>query len=137
MNGLLQDLILCCEVGLVGLCGGLMAEPDVTGRGLLGEVGELGGIGALLGDSYVFVLMCGGVGLSIVRMESASESETPDRVARSEYESSIDVMPVTSDEVDIRIVSVSESVELIVDIVRSEAALESPSEDGANAISCL
>jgi hypothetical protein len=34
-------------------------------------------------------------------------------------------------------VSVSEAEELIVDIVRSEAALESPSEDVARPISCL
>lgn len=136
MNGLLQDLILCCEVGLVGLWGGLIAELDIMGRGLLGDVGEPGGIGAFLGD-WKDVLMNGGSGPSIVRMEAASDSDMSDSVARSEYESSIDVKPVASDEVDIRIVSVSESVELMVDIVRSEAALESPSEEGANAMSCL
>jgi hypothetical protein len=122
-----------------------IVEWDVRGLGLrgevgeVGEVGELGGIGAFLGDSYD-VLMKGGVGRSIVRIESPSSSEISDSAERSEYEFSMEDIAVLSEAVDIRIVSVSEVVELIedmVDIVRSEAALESPSEDAARPISCL
>jgi hypothetical protein len=135
-NGLLQDLTLGDdELGLVGLSGGSIW--DVGNLGLLGEVGELGGIGAFLGDSYD-VLMNGGVGPSIVLIESPSFSEISDNVDRSEYELMIDVIPVASEAVDIRIVSVSEVAELIVDIVRSEAALEdTPSDDVAIPISYL
>jgi hypothetical protein len=137
---LLQDLTFCeDEFSLDGLGGVSIVEWDVMGLGVRGEVGELGGIGAFLGDSYD-VLMKDGLGLSIVRIESPSSSETSDSAERLEYEFSIEDIAVLSEAVDIRIVSVSEVVELIVDmvdIVRSEAALESPSEDAATPISCL
>ena len=103
----------------------------------MGEIGEFGGIGAFLGDSYD-VLMNGGVGPFIVLIESPSSSDISDSGARSEYELIIEVIPVASEAVDIRIVSASELSELIVDIVRSDAALEeTPSEDVAIPISYL
>jgi hypothetical protein len=145
MNGLLQDMIFN-EGGLAGLSGGSPNESAVDGLLVLGEMGdagESGGSGAFLGDSYE-VLMNGGLGLFIVRIESLSSSEISVIIDWSEYAFRIDDTPVSSEEVDNRIVLVSEAKELdidivvdIVDIVRSEAALESPSEDGANPISCL
>jgi hypothetical protein len=114
INGLLQDLILC-DGGLAGLSGGSPAESELDCLLVLGEVGEVGesgGSGACLGDSY-------------------------------EYAFNIDDTPVSSEEVDSRMVLVSEASELFVDIVdivdmlRSETALDSPSEDAAIPISCL
>jgi hypothetical protein len=70
---LLHDLNFC-DRGLVGVGGGSAAELDVDGLAVLGEVGESGGIGAFLGDSYD-VLMSSGLGRFIVRIESPSSSE--------------------------------------------------------------
>jgi hypothetical protein len=81
--------------------------------------------------------MFGGVDFLIVRIESPSSSEIPDNVERSEYAFSTEDARFLSEEVDSRIVSVSDPEELIVDIVRSEAALDSPSDEGAKPISCL
>ena len=92
---------------------------EVGDPGEVGEVGEPGGIGAFLGDAYN-VSTKGGVGGSIVRIEAPSSSSIPDNVVRSEYE-------VSRDGVDKRIVSASE-LELIVDIVRSDAILDALSE---------
>jgi hypothetical protein len=83
-NGLLQDFTLFDEVlGLDGLGGESGVVWDVEGLENRGEVGEFGGKGALLGDSYD-VLINGGVGPSNVRIESPSSSEIPDNVERSE-----------------------------------------------------
>jgi hypothetical protein len=71
---LLQDLNFC-DRGLVGVGGGSAPELDVDGLAVLGEVGESGGIGAFLGDSYD-VLMSSGLGRFIVRIESPSSSES-------------------------------------------------------------
>jgi hypothetical protein len=144
INGLLQDLILC-DGGLAGLSGGSPAESELDCLLVLGEVGEVGesgGSGACLGDSYD-VLMNGGLGLFIVLIESLSSSVIPVEIDRFEYAFNIDDTPVSSEEVDSRMVLVSEASELFVDIVdivdmlRSETALDSPSEDAAIPISCL
>lgn len=73
-------------------------------------------------------------------MEAPSSSSIPARVARSKYELAIELVRAI-DEVDKRIVSASELHELIVDIVRSDAALdalpESERDDAPIPASCL
>jgi hypothetical protein len=125
------------EDGRVGLSGGSAVVGDDGILGVLGEVGDCGGIGAFLGDSYD-VLIKDGLERPVLRIESLSSPDNSDNVERSEYELiSVDI-PVLSEAVDMRIVSVSDAVELIVDIVRSEAALEDiPSEDAARPMSYL
>jgi hypothetical protein len=121
----------------VGLSGGSAAVGDDGTLGVLGEVGDCGGIGAFLGDSYD-VLMNDGLGRPVLRSESLSSSDISDKVERSEYELIKVDIPVLSEAVDMRIVSVSDAVELIVDMVRSEAALEDiPSEDATTPTSYL
>ena len=119
-----------------GLDGSTKKVGDVRDRGDVGEVGEFGGMGAFLGDSYD-VLTYVGVDCSIVRIDALSSSSIPDNVIRSEYEFSIEFTRV----LPLRIVSVSELLELIVDIVRSDAILdalsESECEEAAMPMSCL
>tara|TARA_R110002003_G_scaffold111_17_gene9528 strand:- start:3302 stop:3742 length:441 start_codon:yes stop_codon:yes gene_type:complete len=143
-NGLLQGFTFCDrESALEGLVGRSALVGDDGGlmnRGEVGEVGELGGIGAFLGDSYA-VLTYGGVGPSTVRIEAPSSSSSlSPKGDRSEYEFRIEDTLVVLEEVDSRMVSVSDAkelvVELIVDIVRSDAALDAES-DVAKPMSCL
>jgi hypothetical protein len=119
-----------------GLDGFVKKVDDVGDRGEVGDVGELGGMGAFLGDSYE-VLTDGGVDCSIVRIDALSSSSIPYNVVRSEYEFRIEFTRV----ILLRIVSASELLELIVDIVRSDAILEalveSEYEDAAMPMSCL
>jgi hypothetical protein len=70
------------------------------------------------------VLTNGDEACSILRIDALSSSSIPDNVVRSEYEFSIEFTRV----ILLRIVSVSELLELIVDIVRSDAILDALSE---------
>ena len=111
------------ELGLDNVIVGSAKKFEVGDRGDVGEVGALGGMGAFLGDSYD-VLTNGGVDCSIVRIDALSSSSIPDNVILSEYEFKIEFTRVIPD----RIVSASELLELMVDIVRSDAILEALSE---------
>ena len=124
-NGLLllHAFTLFDELGLDIVLVGSAKEFEDGDSGDVGEVGALGGMGAFLGDSYD-VLTNGGVDCSIVRIDALSSSSIPDNVILSEYEFKIEFTRVIPD----RIVSASELLELMVDIVRSDAILEALSE---------
>lgn len=136
MNGLLQDFpFVADDVGLEGL-EELGNIGDIGDRGDVGEVGELGGIGASLGDSYALpIWACVAMGSSVF-IEALSSSSIPNKVVRSEYEFSIELTRVVLE----RMVSASEVLELvevIVDIVISDALSEPEYDDAATPISCL
>ncbi|KAI4641474.1 uncharacterized protein J4E79_011681 [Alternaria viburni] len=130
MNGLLQDFpFVADDVGLEGL-EELVNIGDIGDRGDVGEVGELGGIGASLGDSYALpIWACVAMGSSVF-IEALSSSSIPNKVVRSEYEFSIELTRVVLEQV-------LELVEVIVDIVISDALSEPEYDDAATPISCL
>jgi hypothetical protein len=128
-------ILVADELSLDDGLDGRVEKGDVGDRGVSGDVGELSGMGGLLGASHE-VLTCGALGRFTVLIEAPSSSSIPANVDRSEYEFRVEFTRVIPD----RIVSVSE-LELIVDIVRNDAILdalpEPECEDAAIPLSCL